>query len=87
MGDFNQRIGAGSNPAPQRVQDRLQSVVASRLNIVTADLRYQDRKTIDHVAINDGLSVRSIAAISNCKDKPQDLSDHFGVAATLTSHR
>lgn len=87
MGDYNQRIGAGPNTAPQHVRDRLQSAIAARLKIITADLHFRDRKSIDHIAINGGLSVRSIGIISNCKDKPEDLSDHYGVTATLTNHK
>ena len=84
MGDFNQRIGVVPNGPPDRVRGRLHSVIASRMEIITADVGFQDGKAIDHIAISADLCAESVGAISNCKDKPKDLSDHFGVFATLT---
>ncbi len=84
MGDFNQRIGVVPNGPPDRVRDRLRSVIASRLEIITANIGFQESKAIDHIAISTDLRAESVGAISNCKDKPKDLSDHFGVFATLT---
>ena len=84
MGDFNQRIGVVPNRPPDRVRDRLRSVIASRLEIITANVGFQDGKAIDHIAISTDLRAESVGAISNCQDKPKDLSDHFGVFATLT---
>lgn len=86
-GDFNQGIGGVRSVPPQEVRDKLQSVIAARLNIVTSHLDFQGRKAIDHIAISDDLCAESIGVISNCKDQPQDLSDHFGVVATLTARK
>ena len=86
MGDFNQRISVVPNGPPDRVGDRLRSVIASRMEIITANIDFQGSKAIDHIAISTDLCAESVGAISNCNDKPKDLSDHFGVFATLTSH-
>ena len=84
MGDFNQRIGVVPSGPPDHVRDRLRSVIASRMEIITANIGFQDGKAIDHIAISADLRAESVGAISNCKDKPKDLSDHFGVFAALT---
>ena len=86
MGDFNQRIGVVPSGPPDHVRDRLRSVIASRMEIITANIGFQDGKAIDHIAISADLRAESVGAISNCNDKPKDLSDHFGVFATLNPH-
>lgn len=93
VGDFNQQIGQRRYPYPparHRVRPLLAAAMeAGSLTIATASLGFRGsksaRRTIDHIAINHDLCAESLSVISNSKDKPQDLSDHFGVAATLTT--
>ena len=82
MGDFNQRIGEGSR-APRALRQALQEAFSPNLRIVTADLGFQGRKSIDHVALSADWAVDSLAAISNIHGE-RKLSDHFGVAADVS---
>lgn len=85
VGDFNQRMGDVPNPPPVYVRDRLQSVVASRLEIVTATLEHGGKRAIDHIAVSGDLAVESLGVISNESGNGGELSDHFGVVAKLSS--
>ena len=49
MGDFNQAIGQGSR-APRALRLALQEAFDPNLRIVTADLVFEGRKSIDHIA-------------------------------------
>lgn len=82
MGDFNQAIGQGSR-APRALRLALQEALSPNLRIVTADLVFQERKSIDHIALSADWAVDSLAAISNTHEDRR-LSDHFGVAADVT---
>ena len=82
MGDFNQAFGQGSR-APQALRLALQEAFSPKLRIVTADLVFEGRKSIDHIALSSDWSVDSVAAISNIHGE-RKLSDHFGVAAEIT---
>lgn len=82
MGDFNQIIGQGSR-APRALQQSLQEAFELNLRIVTADLAFQGRKSIDHIALSADWAVDSVDAISNIHEG-RKLSDHFGVAAELS---
>ena len=82
MGDFNQRIGQGSR-APRALRLALQEAFEPNLRIVTADLAFQGRKSIDHIALSGDWAVDSVDAISNIHEERR-LSDHFGVAAELS---
>ncbi len=81
MGDFNQIIGPGAR-APRPLQTKLTEVFPPGIPIVTADHAFQGRKTIDHIALGEGLAAESLHSISNVLEEGK-LSDHFGVAATL----
>ncbi len=85
MGDFNQRIGQGSR-APRALRSALQEAFEPNLRIVTADLAFQGRKSIDHMALSADWAVDSVDAISNIHDG-RKLSDHFGVAAEVSTQR
>ena len=85
MGDFNQRIGMGSR-APDDLQLALQNAFSPNTRIVTSDLVFEGRKSIDHVALSADWTVGSVGVISNIHDARR-LSDHFGVVATLSSHK
>ena len=82
MGDFNQAIGQGSR-APRALQLALHKAFSPNLRIVTADLVFQGRRSIDHIALSADWAVDSLAAISNVHED-RELSDHFGVAAEIT---
>ena len=79
MGDFNQAIGRGSR-APRGLQLALQEAFEPNLRIVTSDLAFQGRKSIDHIALSTDWAVDSADVISNLHEG-RKLSDHFGVAA------
>ena len=79
MGDFNQRIGQGSR-APRALRLALLEAFEPKLRIVTSDLAFQGRKSIDHIALSADWAVDSVDAISNLHEG-RKLSDHFGIAA------
>ena len=81
MGDFNQIIGPRTK-APKKLQDALQHAL-SGMTIVSRELFFNGKPTIDHIALSDDLAAESVEAISNIH-KPCRLSDHFGVAARLS---
>ena len=82
MGDFNQRIGQGSR-APRALRLALQEAFEPNLRIVTSNLVFQGRKSIDHIALSADWAVDSLATISNVHED-RKLSDHFGVAADVS---
>jgi endonuclease/exonuclease/phosphatase family metal-dependent hydrolase len=81
MGDFNQIIGAGSR-APRVLQAALKEAFPPRMEIVTSDLAFSQRKSIDHIALSEDLSAECLGIISNVHEGG-NLSDHFGVYAHL----
>lgn len=84
MGDFNQVIGPGSR-APERLRRLLQEAFPPSIRIVSSQVEYQGRRSIDHIALSDDLSVESTFVLSNVHDG-RKLSDHFGVAVELSVH-
>ena len=54
------------------------------MSIVTSDLTFQGRASIDHIAVSEDLTVESFGAISNLHDGGT-LSDHFGVVAAISA--
>ena len=80
LGDFNRRNGGGVGIS--QIQAALNRTKAPGLNIVTSDLEFNGRKTIDHIALGAGLHCESVKTISNLHGD-RKLSDHFGVAATI----
>lgn len=83
MGDFNQIVGPGSR-APRELQAALQKAFPPGMSIVTSELAFQGRRSIDHIAVSDDFSVEALDAISNVHDGLK-LSDHFGVVADLAT--
>ena len=83
MGDFNQVIGKGSR-APVRLQASLRAAFPPGMTIVTSELAYQGRKSIDHVALSDDLAAGSVDAVSN-DHEGRRLSDHFGVVVDVSA--
>ncbi len=82
MGDFNQRIGTGAH-APVRLRAALQGAFPSDMTIVTSELAYRGRKSIDHVVLSGDLAAESVGAIGNF-DGERRLSDHFGVVVEVS---
>ena len=85
LGDFNQVIGKGSR-APVRLRAALAAAFPPGMTIVTSELAYRGRKSIDHVVLSDDLAAESVEAIGNFHGE-QRLSDHFGVAVDLDARR
>jgi endonuclease/exonuclease/phosphatase family metal-dependent hydrolase len=82
MGDFNQIIGQGSR-APRKIQLALRRALPLTLTIVSSEIAFLGRKSIDHIALSGDLAAESLEAINNISEGRR-LSDHFGVAANLT---
>ncbi len=82
MGDFNQRIGTGAR-APVKLRAALDAAFPPSMTIVTSELAYQGRKSIDHVVLSGDLAAESVGAIDNL-DGERRLSDHFGVVVEVS---
>ena len=82
VGDFNQRIGQRSS-TPLRLRKALKSALGPNLSMATAGLRFQGKRTIDHIALSGDLAAESLGVISNVH-QDGNLSDHFGVMADLS---
>ena len=81
MGDFNQAIGPGSR-APAELRLALQNAFSRRMRVATADLSFQGRRSIDHIALSSDWTIGSLWAICNIHEG-RKLSDHFGVFADV----
>ena len=89
MGDFNQKIRQGSGKsrwlrssgAAHRAA-LLQRAIPPHVTLVTSELEYRSRRTIDHIALSADLAAGSLSVISNIHGERQ-LSDHFGVVADV----
>ena len=81
LGDFNQIIGTGCR-APVRLRSALQEAFPAGMSIVTPDVEFQGRRSIDHIAVSDDMAVEAMGVISNMHED-RKLSDHFGVFADL----
>ena len=82
IGDFNQRIGQyGSTPL--KLRPALLDAFPPRMTIVTAAIGVNGRRTIDHIVLTEDMAVESLSTISNVHGE-RKLSDHFGIAATLS---
>ena len=83
MGDFNQTIWPGSR-ARHEVRLALRKAFPLSMTIATATLAFQERRSIDHIALSADLAVGSLGVISNIHEG-RKLSDHFGVVADLSA--
>ena len=83
MGDFNQTIGPGGR-ARLELWLALRKAFPPSMTIATATLAFQERRSIDHIALSADLAVGSLGAISNIHEG-RKLSDHFGVVADLSA--
>ena len=82
IGDFNQKIGPASR-APAELRRALQEAVPPRVRIVTSDIAFEGRASIDHIALSADLAATSVCALSNLREG-RKLSDHFGIAARVS---
>ncbi len=82
MGDFNQVIGQGAR-APVHLREALKDAFSPAMTIVTADVTFEGRRNIDHIALSADLACNSVEPISNIYDNKK-LSDHYGVTATIS---
>lgn len=83
MGDFNQRIGKGAR-APVKLRAALQAAFPPGMTIVTSELAYRGRKSIDHVVLGGDLGAERVGVIDNF-DGERRLSDHFGVVVEVAA--
>ena len=81
-GDFNQRIGQGKF-VPHYLQSALQDTMPEHVTIATSALGHGGRRCIDHMALSEEFAAESLCVISNIASESK-LSDHCGVAATLS---
>ncbi|MDE0376170.1 MAG: endonuclease/exonuclease/phosphatase family protein [bacterium] len=83
MGDFNQKIGPGSR-APAKLRSALREAFPPGMRIVTSDIAFDGRSSIDHIALSADIAVDSMSSLSNLREG-RKLSDHFGVAAHVSA--
>ena len=83
MGDFNQIIGSGGRASRAR-QQALREAFPASMTIATAAVGHEGRRSIDHIALSEDLTIESLGVISNI-DGESRLSDHFGVTAALSA--
>ena len=83
IGDFNQQVGQPGY-APSAMRDSLRSAVPPHLTIATAALGFAGRRVIDHIALSEDLSARSLGLIDRFHQDRQ-LSDHHGIVADLSA--
>lgn len=82
MGDFNQAIGQGAR-APVYLREALKKAFSPTMTIATADITFEGRRNIDHIALSSDLACESVEPISNIHDGKK-LSDHYGVTAAVS---
>ncbi len=85
MGDFNQRLGPFSL-APAELRRALHAALPPGMRIITSDLAFEGRDTIDHVALTADMAAESVSVISHLNEG-EALSDHFGVIADVSARR
>ncbi|MYD37157.1 MAG: endonuclease/exonuclease/phosphatase family protein [Dehalococcoidia bacterium] len=83
LGDFNQVIGQGAR-APVHLREALKRAFSPNLEIVTADVTFEGRRNIDHIALSAGLACEAVEPVSNLHDDMK-LSDHYGIVATVSA--
>lgn len=83
MGDFNQVIGQGAR-APVHLREALNRAFSPNLAIVTAEVTFEGRRNIDHIALSGGLVSEAVEPISNIHGGKK-LSDHYGIVAEVSA--
>ena len=84
MGDFNQKLGKTSRPGSKTAHraDLLRRAIPPHVTLVTRELEYCGRRTIDHIGLSSDMTPGSLDVISNVHAE-RALSDHFGVVADV----
>ncbi len=82
-GDFNQVIGQRAR-APVHLRKALMDAFSPDLMIVTADITFEGRRNIDHIALSRDLACKSVEPISNIREG-RKLSDHYGIFANVSA--
>lgn len=86
LGDFNQRIPR--RWSPPEVYEKLIRAFGGRFHFASQGLKFNSHSAIDHIALMEGLQASDVRALSNIADDGSELTDHFGVAATVSAwHR
>ena len=83
VGDFNQRM-IRRNFVPRKLRSALRDAIPEHMTLATAVLGHRGRRIIDHLVLSDDLAAESLSVISNIDGK-SNLSDHLGVAGTLST--
>ena len=84
MGDFNQRFGPSYPFGPTtEVRRALRNAFPSSMSIITKNIQFQGGRGVNHVALTNDLTTNAFNTISNIAEDGKELSDHFGVAATI----
>ena len=84
MGDFNQAIGPKGR-APAELRHALLAAFPPAVSIATANVAFEGRSSIDHIALSSDLVVDSLDVLSNMQDG-RPLTDHFGIVAEVSAH-
>ncbi|QIG54496.1 endonuclease/exonuclease/phosphatase family protein [Altererythrobacter sp. BO-6] len=83
LGDFNQRMPR--RWSPEHVYERLVTTLGSQFEVVSRGrLEPVRAQAIDHIAISSDLRAEAVRSLSNTDDQGRELSDHFGVSATIS---
>ena len=64
MGDFNQRIGRGAT-VPAELRSALQETIPDDITIATSAVGLRGLRSVDHIALDDDLTVESLGVIDN----------------------
>jgi hypothetical protein len=84
LGDFNQRVPRVTQPV--HVYDALIHALPSSFRIATEGLKDSDGKNlIDHIAISNDLLAELTTIIPRVAPDGTRLSDHVGIASTITN--
>ena len=83
LGDFNQRIPRSTQP--ERVFDALIESIPPSFRIITEGFQDSDgRSVIDHIVTSNNLAAESLTIVPRFTPDGTRLSDHVGIAATIS---
>lgn len=83
LGDFNQRIPR--RRSPEDVYQAMLGALNERVSVVSdGKIQPANAQSIDHIAVTEGINTHALSTLSNLSDDGRQLSDHFGVVASLS---
>lgn len=85
LGDFNQRIAKSPRRLAEKTAHRadlLHRAITPHVTLVTSELEYRGRRTIDHLGLSADIATAFLGVISHIHGEKK-LSDHFGVVADV----